>query len=481
MPSEDQKAFAAILRIEFPLFVQRCFVHLNPGAIYVPNWHIHAICYQLERVRRGEVTRLIINLPPRYLKSIIVSVAFAAYVLGLEPRRRIFAISYGSELASKHANDFRSIVEAPWFRRAFPELRIARSLENEVVTAGKDFRKATSVFGTLTGFGGDMFIIDDPQKPVDAQSDARRNSVNQWVSNTLMSRLDNKETGVIIVVMQRVHMDDLSGYLLSGGGRWDLLSVPAIATEDQRIPTGPELFYRRRLGDPLHPRYESLETLHVLKRSLGSDDFSAQYQQAPVPAGGLMIQRSWLRFYRPDQLPKQTYRTKIIQSWDTAAKDGGHNDFSVCTTWLIDGDDFYLLDMVRDRYDYPRLKATAIALAKRFQPHAVLIEEASTGIALAQELSGLVRTPVRPIKPEHDKAGRLYVHQSKFESGVVHFPKDVDFLSELIAELLSFPKGKTDDIVDSISQALSYQRGGYDTSYDWVGDVAELRFRGLWR
>lgn len=469
MTSTDHALFAAVLRNDFPLFVQRCFMHLNPGATYVPNWHIEAICYQLERIRRGEVTRLIINLPPRYLKSIIVAVAFAAYVLGLEPHRRIFSISYGSDLANKHASDFRSIVEAAWFRKTFPAMRIARSLEDEVVTSARGFRKSTSVFGTLTGLGGDIFIIDDPQKPVDAQSDSRRNALNNWFSNTLIPRLDNKETGVIVVVMQRVHMDDLSGYLLSGGGPWDLLSLPAIADEEGQIPTGPGLFYRRRLGEPLHGAYESLETLRALKRSLGSDNFSAQYQQAPVPAGGLMIQRSWLRFYRPDQLPKRTYRTKIIQSWDTAAKDGSHNDYSACTTWLNDGDDFYLLDMVRGRYNYPDLRDAAVALVNRFEPHAVLVEEASTGIALAQELRGLVRKPVRPIKVEHDKIGRLYVQQAKFESGRVFFPRDADFMPDLLAELLSFPQGKTDDIVDSISQALAYQRGGYDTSYDWVG------------
>lgn len=479
MKSEDQAVLAAILRNDFPLFVERCFYHLNPGATFVPNWHIRAICYQLERVLRGEVTRLVINLPPRYLKSIIVSVAFAAYALGLEPRRRIFSISYGGELASKHASDFRSIVEAAWFRRAFPKMRIARSLEDEVITQAKGFRKATSVLGTLTGLGGDIFIIDDPQKPVDAQSQSRRNSLNQWVSNTLMSRLDNKEKGVIIVVMQRVHMDDLSGYLLAQEG-WELLSLPAIATEDEQIPIGPAQFHRRRLGEPLHGSYESLETLQKLKRTLGSDNFSAQYQQSPVPAGGLMIQRSWLRFYRPDQLPERSYRTKVIQSWDTAAKSGAQNDYSVCTTWLLAGDDFYLLDMVRDRYEYPRLKETAVALARRFEPHAVLVEEASTGIALAQELRSLVRTPIRPIKIEHDKVGRVYVQQAKFESGRVFFPKNADFMPDLLTELLTFPQGKTDDIVDSISQALAYQRGGYDTSLDWVGNIEDLRFGPLW-
>ncbi len=241
-----------ILRDDLDAFLRRCLMTLNPGQPYLPNWHISAIAYQLDRVRRGEINRLIINMPPRHLKSLTVSVAFPAYLLGHEPGHRIFAISYGSELSSKHASDFRSIVEAPWYRRAFPKMRIARSLENEVSTTARGFRKATSVYGTLTGLGGDIFIIDDPQKPVDAQSDAQRNGLNQWVSNTLMSRLDSKERGVVIVVMQRVHLNDLSGYLMELGG-WTVLSLPAIAEQDETIAIGEDEFHRRRAGEALHP------------------------------------------------------------------------------------------------------------------------------------------------------------------------------------------------------------------------------------
>ena len=218
MKSMEQTVHDAILRTDFDLFLRRCLMTLNPGSPYLPNWHIDAIAHQLDRVRRGETTRIIFNMPPRHLKSMTVSVAFAAFLLGHEPWRRVFAISYSSELSSKHASDFRSIVESQWYQRAFPDMRIARSLEDEVVTTARGFRKATSVHGTLTGLGGDIFIIDDPLKPVDAQSDTQRNGLNQWVSNTLMSRLDNKQTGIIIVVMQRVHLNDLSGYLMESRG-----------------------------------------------------------------------------------------------------------------------------------------------------------------------------------------------------------------------------------------------------------------------
>jgi predicted phage terminase large subunit-like protein len=387
-------------------------------------------------------------------------------MLGHNPRLKIFGISYGNELSSKHAADFRAIVESSWYRRAFPNMRIARAADSDVKTTQRGYRNSTSVSAALTGMGGDMFIIDDPQKPVDAQSELLRNGVTQWFSNTLRSRLDNKETGVIIVVMQRVHLLDLTGYLTENSDEWTVLSLPAITEVDEQIALGPDQFHVRHAGEALHPAYESLATLERLREEVGSDVFAAQYQQAPVPPGGAMIRKQWLRYY--DVAPERTYRTKVIQSWDTAAKNGAQNDWSVCTTWLIHEKHFYLLDVTRGRYEYPRLRETAAALAERFKPSVIMIEDASTGIALAQELRQAGTYAVRPIPVERDKIGRLYVQQSKFEAGLVLFPKSARFLAELETELLTFPQGKTDDQVDSISQALAY-KPGYDASLSWVG------------
>jgi predicted phage terminase large subunit-like protein len=458
MTTREQAFHDAILRTNFDWFLRRCLMTLNPGSPYLPNWHISAIDHRLQRVRRGEITRLIINAPPRHLKSLTVSVAFSAYLLGLEPRRRIFAISYSSELSSKHASDFRSIVESSWYRRAFPEMKIARSLEEEVLTTARGFRKSTSINGTLTGLGGDIFIIDDPQKPVDAQSDTQRNRLNQWVSNTLMSRLDSKRTGVIIVVAQRVHLNDLSGYLMESGG-WEVLSLPAIAEQDETIAIGEEQFYSRAAGEALHAALEPVESFErLLRHQIGPEVFAAQFQQTPVPPGGCMIRSDWLRYW--DTLPERTYRTRIIQSWDTAAKDGAQNDWSVCTTWMLVDNCFYLIDLTRGRYEYPRLRDIAIAQAQKHRPHCILIEDASTGTALSQELKKIYFDgSVRLVPIERDKTGRLYVHQAKFEAGLVLFPKTAPFLPELEAELLTFPQGKNDDQVDSLSQALSYTPG----------------------
>ncbi|MCR6732646.1 MAG: phage terminase large subunit [Afipia sp.] len=463
---KDQDLLYSILRNDFESFLHRCFLMLNPGAAYLPNWHIKAISHQLQLIREGKVNRLIFNMPPRYLKSLTVSVILPAFLLGHEPQLRIFGVSYSNDLSAKHAADFRAIVQSSWYRKTFPKMRVDRIADSDVLTTKRGFRRSTSVSATLTGLGGDIIILDDPQKPVDAQSDTLRNSLNQWFTNTLLSRLDNKATGVIILVMQRVHLHDLTGFLVDNSKDWTVLSLPAIAEVDEKVAIGDGEFHTRRAGEPLHPQYETLATLQKLRTEMGSGIFGAQYQQSPVPDGGGMIKRDWLRYY--DQLPERSYRTKVIQSWDTAAKVGSQNDWSVCTTWLLVDKHFYLMDVTRGRYEYPQLRATAIALAQRYDPLKILVEDASTGIALAQELKQSGIYTVMPVPIERDKQGRLFVHQAKFEGGLVLFPKKALFLAQLEAELLTFPQGKHDDQVDSLSQALSY-KGGYDTTLSWVG------------
>jgi predicted phage terminase large subunit-like protein len=464
MSKPEQALVDALLRTDFETFLHRCILTLNPGAIFLKNWHICAIGYQLGLIERGETTRLIINMPPRHLKSLTVSVAWAAFLLGHNPRRRIIAISYSTELSATHHSHFRAIVESDWYRRIFPHMRISRCTDEEISTTARGFRKSISVFETLTGLGGDLFIIDDPQKPVDAQSDAHRNRLIQWVSSTLMSRLDNKETGAIVVVMQRVHLNDLTGFLKESSNDWRVLSLAAIAETDEQVAIGKEIFHQRQAGEALHPAHESLASLRKQQQIMTPDDFAAQYQQCPVPLGGAMIRREWLRYY--DILPERPLRSKVILSWDTAAKDGAQNSWSVCTVWLVINDDYYLLDLIRGRFQFQLLLDTTLQLAKHFKPDVILIEEASTGIALGQVLQASLGHKVKLIPVHRDKIGRLYVQQAKFASGRVHFPRGKAFLRELEVELLTFPQGKNGDQVDSISQALAYKISFWD--YSWV-------------
>jgi predicted phage terminase large subunit-like protein len=457
----------AALRLRFDLFLMRCFLTINPGAIFMDNWHIDSMAHQVERIMAGELRRLIVNMPPRNLKSLAFNVAFSAFMLGHNPRKRIFCISYGGELAAEHSAQFKAIVQSDWYRRVFPRMRIKRIVDDEVYTTERGFRRWTSVLGAMTGMGGDIFIVDDPIKPVDALSDVKREAVNQWYINTLLSRLDNKETGIILVVMQRVHQDDLPGYLLRDSEDcYEHLELAAIAEVPQCVPLGRGRYYNRQVGEALHPAFESLETLQMQRREMGSIVFSAHYQQRPVPQGGALLQSEWFRFYT--ELPDRERGSYIIQSWDTAAKQGLLNSFSVCTTWLVNGRDHYLLDVFRQRMTYLALRDMAIALAERYKPRKILIEDAMTGAALAEEVRRKFPSAVKLIKPEGDKQVRLYLQQAKFEQGRVWFPKEAPWLRTFLEELLSFPESRHSDQVDSVSQALAFK-----PNYDWSEESLE--------
>jgi predicted phage terminase large subunit-like protein len=456
MTSQDRIALKLILRRSFPLFSQRCFLELNPGATFLHNWHIDAITYHLELVRLGKIRRLIINIPPRSLKSTICSVAFPAFVLGHDPTKRIIVASYGQELATKLNNDFRVILQSAWFRSAFPATRISRikNTEAEVMTTRLGYRLAVSVGGTLTGRGGDIVIIDDPIKPQDAYSDRLRGAANDWFDTTLLSRLDDKRTGAIVVVMQRLHADDLIGKLLRTSDDWTVLSFPAIAEHDERIQIGENSYHFRKIGQLLHPLREPIEVLDSLRVQLGSDIFSAQYQQNPVPAGGNMIKREWVQRY--DDLPARTSSTYVLQSYDTASKEGGQNDWSVCTTlYVIDGK-YYLVDVLRGRFDYPTLKERAKAHARLHRPTKILIEDTGIGIALVQELQN-AGLPAIAVKVEQNKQTRMSIQSAKIENGRLFLPRTAPWLENLEAELYAFPGSRHDDQVDAIGQALGHE------------------------
>src|SRR5271166_3228834 len=262
--------FHAVLRQNPLAFLDKSFSTVSPGQTLVQDWHLSAIAHRLEQVRKGEIRRLIINLPPRSLKSIMASVAFPAFVLGHDPTRRIICVSYSSELAAKHANDFRAIITSPWYRKIFPNTVIGKKdSEGEIELTQRGFRLSTSVGGTLTGRGGDLVIIDDPLKPIDAYSETKRGAVNAWYNNTLLSRLDNKQTGAIIIVMQRVHIDDLTGFVLENPDECTVLNLAAIAQSDETIPLLGGKLHRRKIGDVLSPTREPLHILNDLKRQLG--------------------------------------------------------------------------------------------------------------------------------------------------------------------------------------------------------------------
>jgi hypothetical protein len=353
----NRTQYEAVLRQDFATFVSRCFYDLNPQTELVTNWHLRVIAARRAAVREGKIRRLIINLPPRHLKSLMASIAFPAWCLGHNPSAQILCVSYAQDLADKLARDCRSIMMSPWYRHIFPtRLAQHRQAVQEFITTRQGYRLAASTGGVLTGRGADIILIDDPLKPEEALSKALRQACNEWFLNTLYSRLNDKRCGAIVIIMQRLHEDDLIGHVL-GQEPWEVLSFPAIAEADEvhKIETiwGPQCF-TRRLGEALHPAREPLAVLQNIRRTIGEYNFAGQYQQSPAPLGGGLVKAEWFRRYRENERPERFER--IVQSWDTANKATELSDFSVCTTWGVKDKNVYLLGRLRQRLEYPALK-----------------------------------------------------------------------------------------------------------------------------
>src|SRR5215475_1579266 len=388
-PTTRRVLLAAVLRSDLYAFVQAAFPIVAGGQALQRNWHLEAMAAALADVINGKSRRLIITVPPRSLKSICASVALPAFALGQDPSRNIICVSYSDVLSRKHGNDCRALMHSPMYRRVFPHTRISPSkdTEAEIRTTAGGSRLTTSVGGTLTGRGGNLLIIDDPLKPQDAQSESARDSLKQWYSNTLLSRLDHKSEGSIIVVMQRLHPDDLVGHLLEQGG-WTHLNLPAIAETDCRISLGINRYHHRRVGDLLHPEREDQATLDDLKSTMGSMEFAAQYQQAPVPIDGNLVKWSWFKLY--DSPPKPSPGDRLIVSWDTAMSSTQPSDFSVCVVLLVRGETVYILDVIRARLEYPDLRRAVMFQHGRWgqtlAAYSLLIEKKGAGVSLIQDL-----------------------------------------------------------------------------------------------
>jgi len=450
--------YRALLRLDLRTFTERAFAELNPSTDLSWNWHIDAIVDRLEACRRGDIRRLIINVPPRSLKSLCASVAFPAFLLGHDPSAQIICASYGQDLADKLARDTRTLMQAAWYRRSFgPRLAAARPSAQEIVTIGQGFRFATSVGGVLTGRGADYLIIDDPSKPEEAVSDVLRERVNQWYDGTLSSRLNDKQRGCVIIIMQRLHEDDLVGHLLERE-HWELLSFPAIAEREERFEIRTALgqyTHHRDVGDVLHPEREPREVLDQLRRTLGEYHFAGQYQQSPRPHGGGMVKEAWFATYTDATVPRVFER--VVQSWDTASKATELSDYSVCTTWgATEQDEYYLLDVYRAKLEYPDLKRSVREQHARWKARTILIEEKASGIQLIQDLRYEGLECVTPYVPQAEKVMRMLAQTPAIEQGRVYLPEVAHWRADYIRELTSFPKAKHDDQADSTAQALEW-------------------------
>jgi predicted phage terminase large subunit-like protein len=426
----------------------------------------------------GKTRRLIITLPPRHLKSLLASVALPAFWLGHYPDAQIICVSYGQNLAEKLANDCRSIMASRFYQRTFStRLSPRRQTAREFTTTAGGFRFATSIGGPLTGRGADLIVIDDPLKAEEAFSEAKRNFVNTSFDQTLLSRLNNKESGCVIIAAQRLHEHDLVGHVL-GRECWQELSLPAIAEQDETHTIKSlhgEVRFHRKKGEALHPERESCETLDRLRRSVGEDVFAAQYQQAPLALSGGLIKEAWLIRCSANQIPS-TF-DEIVQSWDTGSKLGPDCSYSVCTTWGLLGGHCYLLDVLRQRLDCRALKRAARSHADAFSATVILIEDKASGVQLIQVLWADGVRGITPCQPQGDKTTRMQGQAHVFEAGLVHVRSDAAWSPEYVQEIIGYPATLFDDQVDSTSQFLEWwkrrtHRSRYQGLYDYYAQEA---------
>ncbi|HXH52811.1 MAG TPA: phage terminase large subunit [Sphingomicrobium sp.] len=442
--------YDAMARVDFPTFAARAMATLEPGNPYEENWHVHLICKHLEDVRHGVTRRLMLNMPPRSMKSILVSIAFSAWVLGHDPTRRIMCLTYSKEVAQAQAKLFQRLINADWVRRVFPDLKPVPSKLLEWETSLGGYRLAASMSGSVLSRGADIIILDDPNKGQEIYSKTAREKVKNAYDHTVTTRLNHQKKGAIICVMQRLHADDLAGHMLKQE-HWEVVRIPAIALTRERWDLGFGKIKIRRAGELIQAARTGFDELETLKRKMGRTAFDAQFQQMPMPEDGIVIKRAWLRY--SDAAPDE-FDFKLI-SWDTASTISENADWSAGTVWGLAGGEIHLLHVERVRLEVPDLCDRIEQMHVDWRADLTLIEDADLGRGIAQ---GLRRTSLqcKPllVRPRIEKLARMQAKSVMFETGRVILPREAPWLSTYLDELLGFPNCEKDDQVDSTSQAL---------------------------
>jgi predicted phage terminase large subunit-like protein len=484
----------ALSRNNFEFFFRRVFPVLNPGVELREALHVQAIAHRLDQLTKGDIKRLIMNVPPRYLKSQITAIAYPAWLLGRDPTCRILVTSYGSSLTESLHEQFKRLVEHPLYQQIFPHMRanVRKSTATVYRTGLGGSREAIPMGGAITGHGYNYIIIDDPMKAADARSPVERENVINTYRDTLYSRLQPKETARMVVIMQRLHEDDLTGFLLEQTG-WTHLNLPAIAQIDEIIPLGNGQVFSRRIGDVLCPEWESAETLEATRQSITNPIFRAQYLMDPSVGDGSGVQWSRLHFY--DQAPAREDCEMVVISWDTASSLTEQADYSVGTVWGFHRKKWYLLDLIRGKYDGEDLVAEVHRSRAKWRPDQIVVEKHNSGVSLIQRLIREQRGDSQPrvdtygcihlaFEPRDNKQDRMMMNVDRLYNGDFLFPRAAVYLEGLRRELTSFPGGKHDDQVDSISQFIIHAggrsvRGHFQEVID--NQVRADRAARLWR
>jgi len=430
----------------------RTMFQARKGTDIKRNWHQDAICNALERVVIGDCKRLIINVPPRSGKTELAVINFIAWCMGNFPDSEFIHASYSKRLATANAYAVRAIMQHERYLDVFGHTSLSGDsrAKDEFRTAQDGIVYATGAEGTITGYGagkmradfGGAIIIDDPHKAGEANSPTMRQNVLDWFATTMESRKNSRDTA-IIVIMQRLHESDLSGWLLDGGNGedWEHLNIPAL-TEDEKS------FWPEQFG---------LDTLHRIRDTNGYV-FAGQYLQRPAPIGGGIFKDEWWQYYKV--LPKIKYRAIYA---DTAQKTKEQNDYSVFQCWGMGEDGrIYLIDMVRGKWQAPELLVIAKAFWDKHKAEPRImgtlrqfkVEDKASGTGLIQQLKQK-KVPVDGIPRSIDKVSRAMDAAPHVQAGNVVLPEDSEWLSDILNEATSFPNASHDDTLDPMMDAVS--------------------------
>ena len=472
---------------EVPLrtYMQEAWHLVEPFTPLVWTWHLDAIAEHLEAVSNGQITRLLINMPPRMGKSLAVSVMWPTWVWTFQPQSRWLCASYAFNLSVRDARRSRRILQSQWYQAHWKTAWQFLGDQNQQSRYENDvagYRIAVGVMGSATGEGGSHLLIDDPHNVFQANSPTYLQQTIDWFDQVWSTRLNDPEHGAMVIVAHRVHHHDLSAHVLSHGG-WVHLSLPTEFQPARRcvtVPLTPDTLpwadQRQQAGELLCPARFDAEANRTAKRVMGSMAYSAQHAQSPTPLEGGMFKRQWWRYWKPAgmelppvaiELPSGDYVyipardlppgfALQLQSWDMAFKKAEDNSFVCGEVWGRHGPDAYVLDHVHAHWDFTEtLTAVRLLTAKWPQVILKLVEDKANGPAIVQtlkkEMPGFVE-----ITPDGSKEARAAAVSPFVEAGNVYVPHPLlhPWGQDLIAEAAHFPVGVTDDIVDTMSQAL---------------------------
>jgi predicted phage terminase large subunit-like protein len=448
----DTRTFDAVLRTDFVAFVERAFRDYDPGTKLELENYIRLICSHLGEVAERKLLRLAVSIPPRHLKSFLISIAFPAWLLGCDPKCRIMVLSHDMVLAKELSKACRNIVKADWYQRIFPATTLSRDSDTTLHfnTEQGGGRFAASMDSGVTGHGADVIVVDDPLAANNAFSQAERERVNTVFDTMVASRLNDRRRGAIVIVAQRLHQMDLIGHVLAKGD-YRHLSLPLVAEQDSTYEFEGQV-WRRPAGSVLIPAMYPKETVEEIRRSLGHAAFETQYQQQPIPPGGTFVTVDDFPFF--DRPPANM---RIVVSCDLAQKAAG-NSFSVFLVIGIAQGRFFVLDRVRARLDFVDMLKVARLKLEFWKPADVIVEEAAAGAALISQLTaeGYSMRPVRP--GAASKLERFQRHLDVFKSGSVLVLKDASWATSFVGELTGFPHGTFDDQVDALTQVIQFAK-----------------------